>query len=46
MKQVPLAERVIFSDWHSVLSRGPFRTSIRNSTPAAASAIRRRTPKL
>jgi hypothetical protein len=31
MKQVPLAGRVIFSDWHGVLSRDPFWTSIRNS---------------
>jgi FMN phosphatase YigB (HAD superfamily) len=31
MKQVPLARRVIFSDWHGVLSRDPFWTSIRNS---------------
>jgi hypothetical protein len=32
MKQVPLAGRVIFSDWHGVLSRDPFWTSIRNSS--------------
>ncbi|MGA2827676.1 MAG: hypothetical protein ABSF03_16375 [Streptosporangiaceae bacterium] len=31
MKQVPLAGRVIFSDWHGVLSRDPFWTSIRRS---------------
>lgn len=31
MKQVPLAGRVIFSDWHGVLSLAPFWTSIRNS---------------
>jgi hypothetical protein len=31
MKQVPLAGRVIFSDWHGVLSHDPFWTSIRNS---------------
>jgi FMN phosphatase YigB (HAD superfamily) len=31
MKQVPLAGRVIFSDWHGVLSRDPFWTSIRSS---------------
>ena len=31
MKQVPLSGRVIFSDWHGVLSRDPFRTSIRRS---------------
>jgi hypothetical protein len=31
MAQVPLAGRVIFSDWHGVLSRDPFWTSIRNS---------------
>lgn len=31
MKQVPLWRRVIFSDWHGVLSRDPFWTSIRRS---------------
>jgi hypothetical protein len=31
MKQVPLTGRVIFSDWHGVLSRDPFWTSIRQS---------------
>lgn len=31
MKQLPLAGRVIFSDWHGVLSRDLFWTSIRNS---------------
>jgi hypothetical protein len=31
MKQVPLAGRVIFSDWHGVLSRDPFWVSIRDS---------------
>ena len=31
MKQVPLSEPVIFSDWHDVLSRDPFWTSIRRS---------------
>jgi hypothetical protein len=31
MRQVPLSGRVIFSDWHGVLSRDPFWTSIRNS---------------
>jgi hypothetical protein len=31
MKQVPLSGRVIFSDWHGVLSRDPFWTSIRCS---------------
>lgn len=31
MRQVPLSRRVIFSDWHGVLSRDPFWTSIRNS---------------
>jgi hypothetical protein len=31
MDQVPLSGRVIFSDWHGVLSRDPFWTSIRNS---------------
>jgi FMN phosphatase YigB (HAD superfamily) len=31
MKQVPLCGRVIFSDWHGVLSRDPFWTSIRGS---------------
>jgi FMN phosphatase YigB (HAD superfamily) len=31
MKQVPLWGRVIFSDWHGVLSRDPFWTSIRGS---------------
>jgi hypothetical protein len=31
MDQVPLSERVIFCDWHGVLSRDPFWTSIRNS---------------
>ena len=31
MDQVPLAGRVVFSDWHGVLSRDPFWTSIRNS---------------
>lgn len=30
MKQVPLSGRVVFSDWHGVLSRDPFWTSIRN----------------
>jgi hypothetical protein len=30
MNQVPLSGRVIFSDWHGVLSRDPFWTSIRN----------------
>jgi hypothetical protein len=29
--QVPLSRRVIFSDWHGVLSRDPFWTSIRRS---------------
>jgi hypothetical protein len=29
--QVPLSGRVIFSDWHGVLSGDPFWTSIRNS---------------
>jgi hypothetical protein len=32
MRQVPLSRRVIFSDWHGVLSRDPFWTSIRGST--------------
>jgi hypothetical protein len=31
MNQVPLSGRVIFSDWHGVLSRDPFWTSIRLS---------------
>ncbi len=31
MKQVPLWGRVIFSDWHGVLSRDPFWVSIRGS---------------
>lgn len=31
MKQVPLSGRVIFSDWHGVLSRDPFWVSIRGS---------------
>jgi FMN phosphatase YigB (HAD superfamily) len=31
MKQVPLSQRVIFSDWHGVLSRDPFWVSIRRS---------------
>jgi hypothetical protein len=31
MNQLPLSERVIFSDWHGVLSRDPFWTSIRLS---------------
>jgi hypothetical protein len=31
MKQVPLSGRVIFSDWHGVLSRDPFWISIRRS---------------
>ena len=31
MNQVPLSGRVVFSDWHGVLSRDPFWTSIRNS---------------
>jgi hypothetical protein len=31
MRQVPLSRRVIFSDWHGVLSRDPFWTSIRRS---------------
>jgi hypothetical protein len=31
MDQVPLSGRVIFCDWHGVLSRDPFWTSIRNS---------------
>jgi FMN phosphatase YigB (HAD superfamily) len=31
MNQVPLCGRVIFSDWHGVLSRDPFWTSIRRS---------------
>jgi hypothetical protein len=31
MRQVPLAGRVIFSDWHGVLSRDPFWVSIRGS---------------
>jgi len=31
MKQVPLSGRVIFSDWHGVLSRDPFWVSIRSS---------------
>ena len=29
MKQVPLSRRVIFPDWHGVLSRDPFWVSIR-----------------
>lgn len=32
MRQVPLWGRVIFSDWHGVLSRDPFWVSIRGST--------------
>lgn len=32
MKQVPLWGRVIFSDWHGVLSRDPFWVSIRGSS--------------
>jgi FMN phosphatase YigB (HAD superfamily) len=31
MKQLPLSGRVIFSDWHGVLSRDPFWVSIRGS---------------
>jgi hypothetical protein len=31
MKQMPLWDRVIFSDWHGVLSRDPFWVSIRGS---------------
>lgn len=31
MNQVPLLGRIIFSDWHGVLSRDPFWTSIRQS---------------
>ncbi|MEW2477317.1 hypothetical protein AB0875_26350 [Micromonospora gifhornensis] len=31
MKQVPLAGKVVFVDWHSVLSRDPFWMSIRES---------------
>ena len=31
MKQPPLSGRVIFVDWHGVLSRDPFWTSIRES---------------
>jgi hypothetical protein len=31
MRQMPLSRRVIFSDWHGVLSRDPFWTSIRQS---------------
>jgi hypothetical protein len=31
MIQLPLAGRVVFSDWHGVLSRDPFWTSIRRS---------------
>jgi len=31
MKQMPLSGRVIFSDWHGVLSREPFWVSIRGS---------------
>ena len=31
MRQVPLSGRVIFSDWHGVLSRDPFWVSIRGS---------------
>jgi hypothetical protein len=31
MNLVPLSGRVIFSDWHGVLSSDPFWTSIRNS---------------
>lgn len=31
MNQMPLSARVIFSDWHGVLSREPFWTSIRGS---------------
>jgi hypothetical protein len=31
MQQMPLSRRVIFSDWHGVLSRDPFWVSIRNS---------------
>lgn len=30
MNQVPLSRRVVFSDWHGVLSRDPFWTSIRS----------------
>jgi hypothetical protein len=32
MRQAPLTPRVIFSDWHGVLSKDPFWTSIRGST--------------
>jgi FMN phosphatase YigB (HAD superfamily) len=35
MRQVPLSRRVIFSDWHGVLSRDPFWTSIRRSATHA-----------
>jgi hypothetical protein len=31
MNQVPLSGRIVFSDWHGVLSRDPFWTSIRRS---------------
>jgi hypothetical protein len=31
MNQMPLSARVIFSDWHGVLSREPFWTSIHGS---------------
>jgi FMN phosphatase YigB (HAD superfamily) len=32
MRQLPLGGRVVFVDWHGVLSRDPFWTSIRQST--------------
>lgn len=32
MRQLPLWRRVVFVDWHGVLSRDPFWTSIRNSS--------------
>lgn len=32
MRQLPLWRRVVFVDWHGVLSRDPFWTSIREST--------------
>jgi FMN phosphatase YigB (HAD superfamily) len=32
MRQLPLWRRVVFVDWHGVLSRDPFWTSIRHST--------------
>lgn len=32
MQQLPLSRRVIFVDWHGVLSRDPFWTSIRESS--------------